>query len=228
MKIVECSKGLSIDIMLGMLYGGIAFYEGWIDETGIDLCNWDVTDPATGSAWARAADATCLYVTADPNTGENARLQSRNRWPMIPDNSGLNTIPRKLVAEFLLKIADGVANLEETKAFYGFGDADDDRSDTYITGWGIASNVLQSITDDNGTETVATTFSETITNWNKLRMEIEGSVINFFLNEVAVASHTTNLPDAQRYFIIYHECNGGAGASQVQIGPVRIWTEDVE
>lgn len=204
----------------------VELYEGWIDESGIDATRWTTTNSATGPGWSRGASGAYLRATEAPNTTENCRLVSDQRYIVAPDTYGTNTILRKLCLEFELKLTTP-ANIEEAETFFGFtGGVADKRSSNDIVGWAILSDVLQSLTDDGSTETTTTTFGETITNWNKLKMEIYSGHVVFFVNESQVADHITNLPDEPMYINFYTEANGGAGAVTFEIGIIRVWYED--
>jgi hypothetical protein len=204
----------------------IDFIETWQDEAGIDATVWTVTDPATGAAWSRGASGAYLRATAAPNADETARLVSDQRWIAAPDTYGTNTILRRLVLEFELKLTT-VANIDNTLAFFGLTTATDhDRTDNNIIGFALASDVLQSLTDNAGAETVNTTFGETLTNWNKLKIEIYAGHVKFYVNEVEVADHTTNLPDAPMYLNYFIDTDG-VGAATIELGVIRIWNEDI-
>lgn len=94
------------------------------------------------------------------------------------------------------------------------------------SGWGINTDVLESITDDGISETTNTTFGETLTNWNKLKIEVYSGHVKFYINEVMKADHTTNLPDFPMY-INFHVDTVAGGAATIELGVVRAWTEDI-
>lgn len=204
----------------------IDFIETWQDEVGIDATVWTVTDPTTGAAWSRGASGAYLRATSAPNANETARLVSDQRWKAAPDTYGTNTIHRRLVLEFELKLTN-VANIMNAVAFIGLTPgAGDNRASNNIIGFALAADVLQSVTDNGGTETVNTTFGETLTNWNKLKIDIYAGHVKFYVNEVEVADHTTNLPDAPMY-VNYYIITEGGGAATIDVGVTRVWTEDI-
>lgn len=204
----------------------ISLYEGWLDETGIDATVWTVTDPATGVAWSRDASGAYLRATAAPNTGEHARLVSDQRYIVAPGIYGTNTILRNFTLEFELKLTTP-GNIEEAETFLGLTTATGHkRSDDDIIGWAILSDVLQSVSKEAANEENNTTFGETLTNWNKLKIEVCNGNIGFFINENPVASHTTRLPSFPFYLNFYYEADGGAGAATIELGIIRIWQED--
>jgi hypothetical protein len=204
----------------------IDFIETWQDEVGIDATVWTVTDPATGAAWSRGASGAYLRATSAPNASETTRLVSDQRWVAAPDTYGTNTVLRRLVLEFELKLTT-VANIMNATSFLGLTPgAGDNRGGNNIIGFALASDVLQSVTDNGGAETVNTTFGETLTNWNKLKIDISAGHVKFYVNEVEVADHTTNLPDAPMY-INYYIVTEAGGAATIELGNTRAWTEDI-
>lgn len=212
----------------------MSLYEGWQDELGIDFTLWSVTHPATGAAWARGAGAgvmaASLQATAAPNANEVARLVGNQRWPVMPDLSGTNTILRVTELEWEMAIAN-LANLDNAITVFGFTpNQADTRVSQNIVAYALIAGALQSVTDLAGVETVNTGFAENMANLNKLKItvvQIAGvATVQFLLNEVVVATHITNLPDLPMYPNWYFD-TGAGGACTPQIGIVRIWTEDI-
>lgn len=205
----------------------ICLYEGWQDEAGIDLSVWTVTNPVTGAAWSRGDSGAYLRATSAPNATETCRLVSDQRWIAAPDTYGTNTILRKIALEFELKLTN-IANLDETMTFLGLTTAvADNRGSNNIIGWGINTDILESITDNAAAETTNTTFGETLTNWNKLKIEAYTGHVKFYINEMEVAEHTTNLPDYPFYLNFFIDTDGAGGASTIELGITRVWYEDI-
>lgn len=214
----------------------MSLYEGWQDELGIDFTLWTLINPATGAAWARGAGAGVmagsLRASAAPNANEVARLVGNQRWPVMPDLSGTNTILRVTELEWEMAIAN-LANLDNAISVFGFTpNQADTRVAQNIVAFALigAGNALQSVTDLAGVETVNTGFGENLANLNKLKItvvQIAGvGTIQFYLNETLIASHITNLPDLPMYPNWYFD-TGVGGACTPQIGIIRIWTEDI-
>lgn len=206
----------------------ITLFEGFQDEVlGIDATKWTVTNPATGTAWTRAASGAYLQVSAVPNANEVARFVSVDRWILAPGSWGTNTIMRRLILEFEMKLAN-VANLDNTICFFGLTPSvADTRATAGIAGFALLADVLQSITDSGGAETTATAFGETLTNWNKLRIEAYAGAIRFYVNEVLKATHTANLPSTPMYLNFYADTEAG-GAATLFLANGRAWTEDIK
>jgi len=224
-SIIRYLKGMLDTINMGAR-PAINFYEGWQDEAGIDANIWTVTNPATGTAWARGAAGAYLRATSVPNANETCRLVSDQRWVVAPDIYGTNTILRSLVLEFELKLTN-VANIDNVLSFLGLSTAaNDNRGSNNIIAWGLTADVLQSITDDAGAETVNTGFGETLTNWNKLKIKVYSGHVKFFINEAEVADHPNNLPDFPMYFNFFVDTEAG-GAATIEVGVIRCWMEDI-
>ena len=205
-----------------------SLFETWQDESGIDGNIWTETDPATGAPWSRGATGAYLRVTCVPNANETARLRSNHRWIAAPDIYGTNTIIRRLIVEFELKLTN-VANIDNGNSLILALTTDpaDIRTANNIIGWVLLADVLQSLTDDGGAETTDTAFGETLTNWNKLRMEIETGTVRFYINETLVATHATNLPDFPMYLNHYIDTEAGGGVTP-ELGLIRVWYETIE
>lgn len=204
----------------------ISFCETWQDELGIDFTVWTTTDPATGVGWTRGAAGAYLRANSIPNANETARLRSNQRWIAAPGVYGTNTIFRKSYFEFELQLAN-VANMDNTLCIFGLTpNVGDNRGSNNIIGWGLAADVLQSITDLAGVETTNNGFGETLTNWNKLLIEIYDGTVQFQINEAVVASHVANLPDLPMYLNWFVDTEAG-GAATINLGAVRAWYEDV-
>jgi len=214
----------------------MSLYEGWQDELGIDFTLWSLTHPAT--AWVRGAGAgvaaASLVATAPLLINEVSRLVGNQRWPIMPDLSGTNTILRVTELEFELTLSD-VTQLVIGTCFFGFTpNQADTRANNNIVGFGLVgaapNQALQTLTDLAGVPTVNTGFLEDMALLNKFKItvvQIAGvGTVQFYLNEALIATHITNLPDLPMYPNWYFDTTA-LGACTPQIGIVRIWTEDM-
>jgi hypothetical protein len=220
------------EILAGLSYlemgtrPSLNLYEGWQDEAGIDPAVWTWINPATGAAWARGAVGAYLRATTVPVANETARLRSNQRWIAAPGIYATNTILRRLILEFELRLTN-VANLDNTICFFGLTTGiGDTRATNNIIGWALLADVLQSVTDNGGAESTTTGFGETLTNMNKLRLEAYLGHVRFFINEVQVADHIANLPSFPFYLNFFVDTEAG-GAGTIELGIVRAWTEDL-
>jgi len=86
-------------------------------------------------------------------------------------------------------------NVDNTLSFWGWMPiAAGLRTTDNIIGFALIGDDLQTVTDSGGGETVNTGFGETMANHNKFKIVIEEEQVLFFLNEVLIATHTTNVP----------------------------------
>ena len=95
----------------------IYLYEGWHEAT-IDTDIWDVVNPGSGTAWTPGAAGAYLRVYTVPNLNQTARLRTKQRWIAAPGIYGTDTILRRLVFEFELKLTD-VGNIDNSLSFFG-------------------------------------------------------------------------------------------------------------
>ncbi len=199
--------------------------EAWLEST-IDASLWTVVNPLTGTAWTIATHATGHRVAyAHPALSENCQLYAKMAQIVCPVALQTDSVVKKAVLEFEMKLTT-VANIVNASFFVGFGTAASTRTFDYIIGWGLAADALVSVTDDGGVETTATGFGETLTNFNKLRVELSYQHARFFLNETQIADHRTNLPALANLFTAYMATEAG-GDAYIYLGPIRTWMEDV-
>lgn len=191
---------------------------------------WTCTSPATGSAWAQTYANGFSYSTTIPNADETARATvSSTRYNIyLPISSmTINSVIKRFIYEFEMKLAN-VANMDNTKCFFGLTTLNtDDRSSNDIIGFGLASDVLTTVTDSGGTETVNTTFGETLTNHNKFRIECYLNGVKFYLNEALLSTHTTNIPNIGQGSAMFYIDTEAGGAATLSIGITRYWYEDM-
>jgi len=222
--------GGGIEILEQLLSPRASLYEGWLDELGIDFTVWAVTHPATGAAWARAAAGPHLQVASIPNANETARLVTTTRWIAAPDTYDVNMVLRRLIVEFELSLAN-VANMDNTLCWFGLTPAQaSTRATNNIIGFGLNADVLETVTDLAGAETLTTGFGEDLTVLNKLKMDILSAAgvgtVRFFLNEALIATHITTLPDLPMYHNYFIDTEAG-GAATINVGVNRIWNETI-
>ena len=202
-----------------------SFVESWQDAA-YNPVFWTVTNPATGTAWLVRASGAYLEIYTIPALNETARLVSNQRWVFAPLVYGNNTVIRKANFEIECRFTF-VANIDNAIAFFGLTTGlADTRATNNIIGWGLAADVLASVTDLAGVETTNTGFGETLTNWNKLRISVYANTVEFYVNEVLKATHITNRPDYPFYLNFYMDTEAG-GTGTLELGMVRLWYEDL-
>jgi hypothetical protein len=205
---------------------GESFIETWQDLL-IDANIWTVTDPAGGAAWNPSVSGAFLDIITTPNADEFARLVSQYLWQLHTITPNLNLIVKKTIIEWTMTI--GVpANVDNTITFFGWiPNVGNTRANDNIIGFCLLADVLCTLTDSGGTETVNTTFGEDLTLVNKFRIEVYEGNVDFYLNEVRIAQHTTNIPNVPSYPNFCIDTEAG-GACALSIGIIKIWYEMVE
>lgn len=199
--------------------------ETWQDLL-IDPNIWTVTDPA-GAAWNPSVVGAFLYIVTTPNANDFARLVGNHLWQLHSITPNLNLIVKKTIIEFSMVI--GVpANLDNTLTLFGWTpDVGNTRASDNIIGFALVGDVLQTLTDLGSAETVNTGFGEDLTLHNKFRIEVYEGNVDFYLNEVLIATHVTNIPNVPSYPNFCIDTDGD-GACAISIGTVKIWYEMVE
>ncbi len=225
--IIRYLKGILLSIN-GVLAPSMSLIETWQDVLGIDPTVWVVTNPVTGAAWAAPTEAGgFLYAQTTPNANETARLRSVQQWVEYPNTPNLNLIVKKTILEWEMVIGV-VANLDNTLTFWGLTNGpNDNRGSQDLIGFGLIGDALQTITDSAGVETVNTGFGENLANHNKFRIEIYEGNVDFYLNEVLIATHIVNIPVNPMYLQFFVDTEAG-GPCIFDIGIARCWYEMAE
>lgn len=201
--------------------------ESWQNELGINASLWNVTNPATGTAWVHTAlynERVMLYTV--PNANETARLRSIPRWTVYPDTLGVNSAARRFILEFEMQLAN-VGNIDNALSFFGFSSGGiATRATNNIAGFTLVADALQTMSDDGGAETTNTGFGETLTDLNLFHIESYPGHMKFFLNRTEIADHEANFPQTPCYLNWYIDTEAGGNAS-LRLGSIRTWMEDI-
>jgi hypothetical protein len=206
-----------------------SFLEPWLDNI-IDLTLWTVINPGSGTPWTTdTSPEGHREAYSIPDAWDIAQIWSNYPVIILPFNFQAESVVRKAVVEFELQLLD-MANIGNTDFFIGLALQGDARSwSTNLIGWGLdggSPQLLQSITKDAVGETTNSGFGETLTNWNKLKVEITYGHVKFFLNELQVADHVTNFSQNALFLNGYIPTLAG-GSATFKIGTTRCWMEDV-
>jgi hypothetical protein len=179
------------------------------------------------TTWSVGVSGSYLRAITELQSNQTSRLVSNHRWVAAPEIYGKNTILKKLILEFEMRIA-GIENLDEAATFLGLTThPHSNRGSIDIISWGISSDSLQTITDFVGAEITNIGFSEKLNEWNKLKIEVFSGHVKFYVNEEEVAEHAKNLPDGPFYINFFIDTNGDGGTSTLELGIIRCWTEDI-
>ncbi|MDD5060788.1 MAG: hypothetical protein PHN44_00710 [Candidatus Marinimicrobia bacterium] len=200
--------------------------ETFQSELGMPEALFEWTHPATGTPWNILTNGAYRVFYTIPAASENARLNGRRLWLITPSVYGTNLIQRKTICEWVIRLTN-VANIDNAGFLFGLTPLKaDTRASNNIIGFGLVGDALQTITDLAGVETVNTGFGETLTNVNKFRIEAYAGHVKFFLNEVQIADHVTNLANLPMYQNIYI-LNEAGGTSTFELMSNRMWVETI-
>lgn len=218
-------KGLLASINAGM-EPSESLIETWQDLL-IDPNIWTVTDPVAGAAWAPAVAGAFIQCSTTPNANENARLIGDHLWQLHSITPNLNLIVKKTIMEWTMSIGV-LANVDNTHAFFGWIPvAANTRDSDNIIGFCLLADVLATLTDSGGGETENTAFGEDLTLLHKFRIEVYEGNVDFYLDEVRIAQHTTNIPNVPSYPNFYIQTDAG-GPCALPVGIIKIRYEMVE
>ncbi|MFH1031129.1 MAG: hypothetical protein V1767_00960 [Chloroflexota bacterium] len=190
-----------------------ALIEVWQSELGMPEANMEWTHPLTGTPWTVQTNGIYREFYTAPAASENARLVGKNLWMVAPGSYGTNTIYKKIILEYVIRLTT-LANFDNGSTIWGMTpNKTDTRLSNNVLGFVLLADVLQALTDNGGAETVTAIPGAVLTIANKLGIEIYAGHIKFFVNEVQVADHTVNLPNAPMYRNIYllNEAGGATG-----------------
>ncbi len=220
------------DVIEMILRPRVDCVETWQDEAGIDATVWTTAVTGTGAVARDATEAAYLKaVLSGPANADTARIRSNQRWVCAPDTYGTNTLLRRLIMEWEAKFAT-VASIENTTFFMGLAATTAaTRATTNIVGFILASDALNSITDDGVGETTKIVGAPTLTVWHKYAIDVQTRKIAFYIDEAKVAEHTTSagddLPDQTMYLNFYLPQEAAAAGGQLHLALIRIWYEDI-
>ena len=167
--------------------------------TAVDATNkWTVTVGATGAV---AVQSNPRHFRLNlPAAADTARLNAQSVVNSPSNHVTTTHIWTKMTAEWVRQMGT-LANIVNATSFMGFATdpGNDTRATNGIIGFILASDVLNTITDSAGTETLNVTSGLTLTNYNKYRITINGSAsptVDFYVNDVLQFSHSTNIVTA--------------------------------
>lgn len=189
---------------------------------------WDRTDPATGTAWTIGTSGLYRRCYVAPNLNEVAALRGRAAWPGI-GGVGASSVWRRLILEFSIRFTN-VANLDNTLCVFGLASSQAaTRATNSLAAFALTGDALQTVTDVGGVEAVNTGFGETLTNINKLAIEVDTDLVRFYLSGALMAQANPHLPpQVPLYPVFYFDTEAGGAATVELLTGIRIMTEDTE
>ena len=216
--------------------GPMLYHDLWGSDTFDATNSWGSSVAATGGvAVGNFANGTGLFRALRMNCpaaggGDIARAWGLKGiglplWATALDNSVYN----KLTMEWSCQFGASGASIDNAVTFMGLGTGQPSiRTTADIGGFIFVSDAINTITDLAGTETLTVpTGVPAITVVNKYKMILgPGATIGFYINNVLMATHTTNLPGAQVVYPAFSMANDAGGANSMRVGPLRIWMEE--
>jgi hypothetical protein len=212
-----------------------SLYEGWQDESGIDLTRWGITLTGTGTVTKSAAEVPYLKVIlAGATNNDAARLYGLQRWFCNAD-TGLagylkNSILQKLHMEFEAKIinVDKVLNTDFFMGLARIQTAVEATAD--IVGLILdASDNLRFLSSDGlgSTSVGAVVDAADVDTWHKFEIITSPGQVQLLLNGGNAGIINANLPEAALYPVFYLPQENAAGAPALHVAINRIWAEDI-
>lgn len=224
-----------LEFLTSLLTGDIArlryHSETWQDVLGIDPAVWTQVVTATGSI-TDPPDLTeepyQKVVLSGPANGDTARLHTVAQWQIAPDTWGTDTIIQKVTIEWEARFVS-VASIDNALFLMGMSAiAAATRASVNIAGFILVADALNVVTDDGVGETVTVVPSAPVlTNWHKYKIVAYAGTIEFWVDDVLEATHTTaageDLPDVNAHLNYYlpQEALANGGELHVAINEIR-------
>ncbi len=155
------------------------------------------------------------------------RIYTVHEWQLAPDTWDVNTFNKLLIMEWEAKLVVP-ADILETKFFMGLAASNAaERDSNDIAGFILdGAGVLNSLTDDGGAETAKTVGTPVLTNWHKYKIVAYSACIEFWVDEVMQARHTTaaaeDLPDMNVHGLFYCPAEAAAFTGELHVGITNI------
>ena len=166
-------------------------------------------------------------ILASAANDDVPRLYTVHEWQLAPDIWMANTFNKLLIMEWEAKFAVP-ADILETKFFMGLAATVAAERDTAnIAGFILdGAGVLNSLTDDGANETAKAVGGPTLTDWHKYGIVAYNAIIEFWVDEVMQARHTTmdteRLPDVNAHGMFYCPAEAAAFAGELHVATVSI------
>jgi len=217
-------KRLETLVSVGLPY----LAETW-QAAAIDATVWTQVLTAGGTIVRSVAEEPYQKVIlAGAAADDAARLHTVQEWQLAPDTWGANTFNKLLIMEWEAKFAV-VADIDNATFFMGLSAiALATRATTNIAGFILAADALNSITDDAIGESVKAVGAPVLTNWHKYGIVAYNGIIEFYVDEVMQARHTTTdverLPDVNahgQFYLLQEAAQPGTGELHVATGSIR-------
>jgi len=201
--------------------------ETWVSP-GINPAIWGTAIAATGLvALDKTEQPYQKAVLTGTVNADTARLYAQRQWSVGPTVWGDNTVWKRFVMMWEAKFVT-VASIENTTFLMGLSPTlVATRATNETIGFVLTADVLNSLTDNAGTETVNAVGAPVLTNWHTYAIEAYQGGIVFYVDGAAIVTHSTNLPDYNFYPTFYLPQEAAANGGELHIGQVALWHEPV-
>ena len=202
-------------------------HTGTLDATN----TWVITNGATG-----ASTNTNGNIQMDCPAGSDSTKVSSLKAvpnPYGAYNTLADTIWDALVVEFVLSNTVSLTNLDNTVTFFGLSSTQSaTRATNSVWGFCFASDALNTLSDNAGSETV-TPVSGAGTTYLKCKIivvpdTVSTNVVSYYLNEVLVKQETAKLFTASPLYLCFATAAEAGGATRMLVkGPLMYMTRRV-
>lgn len=199
----------------------VQYFNDFLFSQNYAAADWVVTETQAGATQGIAADVVggALALVNSAADDDVNQLQSAEEWFKI-------TVGKKAWFECKFKISDAT----QSDLFVGFATTDT----TIIAGTtdslgfrkSDGSTTLQSISEDNTTETVNTAATMADDTYVTVGFHWDGaSAVKFFVNRALVATHTANIEQTNKLALTLCVQNGEAAAKTLTVDYVYVALE---
>jgi hypothetical protein len=199
----------------------VRYFNDFLFSQNYAAADWVVTETQAGATQAIAADAVggALLLTNDAGDDDVVQLQSAEEWFKL-------TAGKKARCEIKFKVSDAT----QSDLFVGFATTDTSiiagTTDSIGFRKSDGSTTLQSITEDNTTETTNTAATMADDTYVTATFLWDGvSKVKFFINGSLTAEHTTNIETTNKLALTLCLQNGEAVAKTMTVDYIDVLLE---
>ena len=217
------------------------FFEDW-DSFYFNSAKWRYAIATTGTVniaggTAAVGKPSTMAIQTGTTSGALAQMYSRNLvFPIRHGHTAATTTIKRTWIEIVMSGIGLATSIDNTRAWFGivaqannFGTPH--RQSNSIFGFGWASDVLQTFSDNAGTETTQATTN--VITWaatlHKYGISLDAdNGLRFYVDDVLEATITTNIPNnIAEGTISFEVLNDAAANIGFDLGEIRVWEEDV-
>ena len=205
------------------------YFKSVLDHTDLSKLDSSVRGDPDAIERMHISQKNSATMQAEGKLPANLTSQAELYNPGNAASAATGMMYRKLIIEWEMSVLT-IANIVNSSFFAGVcavGDGTASRTTRDSAGFGLVSDALVAVTDQDSNETTDTTTYASVSLANHtlhlFRVEISRGLVVFSVDGV-LASLTTNPPGLSGFFVVNAVGEGGAAA--VFLGPIRAWPED--